>query len=280
MGASEHLCRRARPWLGTIVEIGVPQAHEDAIEAGFAAIARIHGLMSFHEDTSDLAAIRAAQPGQVIRLAPETVTVLRIAADLHTASGGLFNVAIGRQLVKTRFLPRMDTIHLSRFNGGPSDIEIIDDHHIRLHRCTLIDLGGIAKGYAVDCAVAALQAVGVRDGIVNAGGDLRAFGDKPMLVEVRMAFGGLSEPILIQNSAMASSENSHTRHSFRGQVATPHIGPGNQSIVTGQTVSVVANTCVMADAMTKVAMIDADLADRLLAAHDGHVMRYVQSEAA
>lgn len=280
MRASEHWCRRARPWLGTIVEIAVPHEHEDAIEAGFAAIERIHRLMSFHEETSDLSAIRAAQPGQVVRLAPETVAVLRIAADLHAASNGLFNVAVGRQLVRTRFLPRMDIVHLSRFNGGPSDMEILDDCHIRLRRCTLVDLGGIAKGYAVDCSVQALQAAGVSSGIANAGGDLRVFGDKPMPIEVRMALGGLSEPMPIQNSAVASSENSGTRRSFRGQVATPHIDPDDRPVVTAQTVTVVANTCVIADAMTKVAMVDADLADRLLAAHDGHVVRYGTSETA
>lgn len=155
MSASDNLVRRARPWLGTIVEISVPPAHDDAIEVGFAAIERIHRLMSFHEETSDLAAMRAAQPGQVLRLAPETVAVIRIAADLHTASNGVFNVAVGRQLVRTRFLPRMDIVHLGRFNGGQKDIEILDDCHIRLHHCTLIDLGGIAKGYGVDCAVEA-----------------------------------------------------------------------------------------------------------------------------
>lgn len=280
MRASEQLCRRARPWLGTIVEIAVPHAHEDAIEAGFAAIERIHRLMSFHEETSDLATLRAAQPGQVVRVASETVAVLRIAVDLHAASNGVFNVAVGRQLVRTRFLPRMNIVHLGRYNGGPSDIEILDDCHIRFRRCTLIDLGGIAKGYGVDCAVEALQAAGVSNGIVNAGGDLRVFGGKPLPIEVRMALGGLCEPMPIQNSAVASSENSDTRRRFRGQVATPHIGPDDRPVVIRQTVTIVANTCVIADAMTKVAMVDADLADRLLAAHDGHVVRYVASEAA
>ena len=96
MGASEHWCRRARPWLGTIVEISVPAGHDDAIEAGFAAIARIHRLMSFHEDTSDLAKVRGAQPGEAIRLAPETVEVLRIAIDLYSASDGVFTMRCSR----------------------------------------------------------------------------------------------------------------------------------------------------------------------------------------
>jgi FAD:protein FMN transferase len=231
------------------------------------------GAISFSGETG-------AQPNEVVELAPETVVVLRIAADLYTASGGLFNIAVGRQLIRTRFLPRMNTIHLNRFNGSMNDIEIIDERHVRFARRTLIDLGGIAKGYAVDHAVKALQNAGVSHGIVNAGGDLRVFGNTPMMVEVRMADRARSEPFMLQNTAMASSENAGTRHLFKGQTTTPHIGPAGLPIITDQTVTVTASTCVIADAMTKVAMIDADLAGGLLAEYDGQVVRFALSEAA
>jgi FAD:protein FMN transferase len=280
MAAADCLIRRARPSLGTIVEIGVSPEHEAAIDAAFAEIERIHRIMSFHEATSDLAKLRAASAGELIELNGDTVAVLGIAADMHHDTGGLFNVAIGRQLVRTHFLPRMDTIHLSRFDGDASDIEILDAHTVRLHRRTLIDLGGIAKGYAVDCAVAALQAAGAMRGIVNAGGDLRIFGDPPMSVEVRMAQGGYSAAFALQDCAVASSENVRARRTLRGQTTTPHIGRGGQPIVADQTVTVIASSCVIADSMTKVAMVDPDLADRLLARHDGHVVRYAMSEAA
>lgn len=280
MGSTEPLARRARPWLGTIVEIGVSNGCEAAIEAGFAEIARIHRLMSFHEDASDLAKLRAARPDAVVALDPDTVKVLQIAATLHAATDGLFNVAIGRQLVRTHFLPRMDIGHLGRFDGSASDIEVVDDRHVRLHRRTLIDLGGIAKGYAVDCAVAALQAAGVARGVVNAGGDLRVFGDGAIPVEVRMSDGALSAPFSVQNCAIASSENARTRRTIKQQIVTPHIGRRARPVVADHTITVIASTCVIADAMTKVAMVDPALADRLLADHNGHVVRFALSEAA
>ena len=280
MKASDNLVRRARPWLGTIVEIGVPAGFKSAIEAGFAEIARIHRLMSFHEDTSDLAKLRNAISGELIEVDADTVIVLRVAADLHEKTGGLFNIAIGRQLVRTRFLPRMAADHLAQFNGNASDIEIVGDCHVRLRRRVLIDLGGIAKGYAVDCAVAVLQAAGVPKGIVNAGGDLRVFGDAPMPIEVRAAQGGCDAAFAVQNIAVASSENSRTRRIVEGQIATPHIGRDKRPAIIDQTVSVTASTCIIADAMTKVAMVDPDLADRLLAAQGGQVVRFAMSEAA
>lgn len=280
MPVSDHFVRRARPWLGTIVEIGVPNCNDAAIDLGFAQIARVHRLMSFHEQGSDLAKLRAARPGDAIAIDPATVTVLRIAANLHIVSNGLFTIAIGRQLVRSGFLPRMDIGHLGRFEGGAEDIEIVDDSHARLRRRTLIDLGGIAKGYAVDCAVAALQEAGVEQGIVNAGGDLRVFGDCAVPVEARMAQGGYSAAFTVQSCAIASSENVRTRRTRRGQMTTPHIGHGGQPVVADHTVTVIASTCVIADAVTKVAMVDPDLADRLLAGHDGQVVRYDLCEAA
>lgn len=280
MSVSDNLVRRARPWLGTIVEIGVLNGNDTVIEAGFAEIARIHRLMSFHEEASDLTKLRASQPNEPIELAPDTVTVLRIADQLNVATDGLFNIAIGRQLVRSHFLPRMDIEHLGRFAGDARDIEIIDNRHVKLHRRMLIDLGGIAKGYAVDCAVAALQKAGVVAGIVNAGGDLRVFGDAEMPIEVRMANGGLSAPFILQNCAVASSENARTRRTVRGQIATPHIGRGAQPVAVDHTVTVIANTCVISDAITKVAMVDPGLADSLLKEHDGYVVRYAMSDAA
>ncbi len=280
MGGADNLVRRARPWLGTIVEIGVSAEHESAIEAGYVEITRIHRLMSFHEATSDLAKLREAKAGALVEVDADTVTVLRVAADLHKSTDGLFNIAIGRQLVRTRFLPRMGADHLGQYIGDASDIEIVDDRHVRLHRRTLIDFGGIAKGYAVDCAVAVLQAASVPTGVVNAGGDLRVFGDAPMPIEVRAAQGGYSAAFAVQNIAVASSENSRTRRNVQGQILTPHIGRDNRPATIDQTVTVTASTCVMADAMTKVAMVDPDLADRLLAAHGGQVVRFQMSEAA
>ncbi len=280
MSASDALVRRARPLLGTIVEIGVSDGDEAAIKFGFAEIARIHRLMSFHEATSDLGKLHRADTGEIVTIDHDTVAVLRIAAKLREATNGLFNIAIGRQLIRTHFLPRMDAGHLGRFSGDADDIEIVDDCHVRLHRRALIDLGGIAKGYAVDRAVEALKSASVKAGIVNAGGDLRIFGDAAMPIAVRMTRGGYGTAFEVENCAVASSENTRARRMMHGQVTTPHIGRNNQPIPIDHTVTVIANTCVIADAMTKVAMVDPALADRLLADHGGYIIRAELSEAA
>lgn len=268
------LIRRAQPLLGTIVEVAVDPAHEASIDAAFEAIRHVHARMSFHEQGSDLATLARASAGETVAVDPATITVLRAALNLYEQSGGLFDVAIGRELVRTRFLPRDPISHLSSYGGTSADLEIVDDRHVRLARRVLIDLGGIAKGYAVDMAVVALRRAGAAFGVVNAGGDLRLFGDVAIPVTVRHGGGGYAALPDLRNLAVASSENSRTRHRIDGQIRTPHIGLDRASVIIDDTVTVIADTCMIADALTKVAMTDTDLADRILADHDGFVVSH------
>lgn len=256
------MLRRCRPSLGTFVEIAVEEGDEAAIEAAFAAVAHVQARMSFHEETSDLARLRAADPGKVVRVSRITVEVLRLAATLHAASRGLFDVTVGRRLSQTGFLPRVEAS--DRFVGRASDIEVVDDRHVRCRRAVLIDLGGIAKGYAVDRAVAALQAAKISGGIVNAGGDLRVFGPNEATVHLRSGGGLIAGTLSVADCAVASSANLLQRRFSRGRVCTPHVRPGGRSVLIDQTVTVVAPTCVLADAMTKVAMLDRSLAQSIL----------------
>ena len=262
--------RRARPWLGTVVEIACDDL--PAIEAGFAAIAHAHARMSFHETTSDLAALRDATPGSVVTVDVETVRVLRFALNLNRATNGLFDVTIGRQLVATKFLPHVSALALSRYNGNAADIEIVDDTHVICHRPMLVDLGGIAKGHAVDMAVAAMRAAGATHAIVNAGGDLRVFGPDAEAIWLRRGDGQLGGSLKVRNLAVASSSNLLFRRTSRGAEHSPHIGLAGKAMFTDQTITVTAPMCICADAMTKVAMADAALAKRLLAPVGGAVI--------
>lgn len=264
------MIRRARPWLGTIVEITCDNLQ--AIEAGFAAIAHVQARMSFHEGESDLALLRDALPGNVVTVDADTVRVLQLALELYHASEGLFDVSIGRQLTATKFLPRVTSRPLTYYNGTTADIEIVDGTHAICKRPLLIDLGGIAKGYAVDMAVAAMRAAGATRGIVNAGGDLRVFGDAAETIWLRCADGQLGASIDVRNIAVASSSNLLSRRTLRGGDHSPHIGYTRKAMLCDDAVTVTAPSCAYADAMTKIAMADMALAERLLAPAGGAVI--------
>ncbi|MCB2057146.1 MAG: FAD:protein FMN transferase [Novosphingobium sp.] len=249
--------------LGTFVEITVPQGYEQAAEQAFAAIAHVHRRMSFHDSDSDLARLREAPPGTTLEVDEETVAVLRTAVALYRDTGGLFDVGVGRSLVRSGFLPRERIARLDGYCGTSGDIEIVDDRHVRTHRGMLIDLGGIAKGYAVDRAVEVLTERGVGEALVNAGGDLRAFGARAWPVGLRDAHGKVRFMVPARNCAVASSSNLDNRRRVRGREESPHVGRGGKSVLADHRVTVIAPTCIIADALTKVALADHDLAERV-----------------
>jgi thiamine biosynthesis lipoprotein len=130
-----------------------------------------------------------------------------------------------------------------------------------------IDLGGIAKGFAVDRAVEALQRHGVIGGLVNAGGDLRAFGPHPRAVDVRDP----RQPdrtlfrVALRDGAMASSAGRFDPMQSRRALASAVIDPATAlpaQAVTGATVC--AASCMMADALTKVVMNAGEAAGTVL----------------
>ncbi|WP_197711813.1 FAD:protein FMN transferase [Polynucleobacter necessarius] len=91
--------------------------------------------------------------------------------------------------------------------GGIEDIHFLTSELITASRPVCLDLGGIAKGFAVDMAVKILISEGVSAGIVNAGGDLRVFGDysKPIYIRNPKNPIELLELGVLQDSAMATS---------------------------------------------------------------------------
>src|SRR5262249_43152120 len=150
--------RRCRPLLGTFVEIQASAINaadlRRGFEAAFVAIEQVQQLMSFHDRQSELSCINRDAFYRPVRVHPWTWRVLKSARELSRNSHGIFDVTTARQLVKWNYLPK----HNARIGHGIwRDIIFEKNHHIRFCRPLTIDLGGIAKGFAVDRAVAALK---------------------------------------------------------------------------------------------------------------------------
>jgi len=259
--------RRARPILGTIVEIGAVGLNGGAgIDAAFREIAMIHRLMSFHEEESDVSRINRAAPGEIVRVDPRTYEVLVCAQELSRLSAGAFDITIGGKLVEQGFLPRPHGA--APFDGEASfeDLELLADDSVTLTRRLWIDLGGIAKGYAVDRAVLALKNSGVTSGIINAGGDLYVFGDSQPIHLRHPDNPSLVLPLgMIANSAVASSSGCFANAGENGAAAEPLIDPRrNASIKWQRGITVIASRCVIADALTKVVRLAPRRAPRIL----------------
>jgi thiamine biosynthesis lipoprotein len=240
--------RRARPLLGTYVEIesdGLAEpARERAINAAFEAIERVHRLMSFHDGESDVSRLNRYAVSEPVAVDRWTAKVLKRARTLFDATDGLFDCAVGHELIRCGRLPAQGLSNIE--SGTFAAVEFMSDTRIRFSAPIAIDLGGIAKGFAVDRAIATLRAHGVRDALVNAGGDMRVIGDTARTIHIRRPGqeGHFVQAGLLRNAAIATSDAAATVMKHHGRSATPHR--------RRHAYSVVASTCLLADALTKV----------------------------
>jgi thiamine biosynthesis lipoprotein len=136
-------------------------------------------------------------------------------------------------------------------------VELLDGRRVRFRRPLRIDLGGIAKGYAVDRAVAALGAAGVEAALVNAGGDLRAFGARPWSVALRhpLSPARSAHGLELRDEALATSAAYFSRRRCgTGEVSALLDPRSGRPWLGAASVSVRAADCLHADALTKVVL--------------------------
>ena len=242
--------RRARPLLGTLVEIGTASELgadrvQRAIERAFQAVARIQALMSRHDPDSELSRLNrtAAQAPQ--RVDPHTAAVLGAALRFARLSHGAFDptIAIGATAATAA--------------AGPCwrDVELDADLRVRYRRPLHLDFGGIAKGYAVDQAARSLLDDGIRDFIVNAGGDLRVGGERTVWLRDPVHLGAGHCGLRLRNQALATSAAYFSPGAGGGNAAAHLVDPVSRLPYRGTTsCSVLADDCLRADALTKIVL--------------------------
>lgn len=254
--------RRAKPWLGTLVEISAsadlpPDALLRATDEAFIAVREIHALMSFHEPDSDVSRLNRQAYVAPVAVDPRTWAVLAYADRVSRASSGAFDVTVAPLLVEWGFLPTPSAAPLPDPAARFEAIELLDGHRVRFRLPAWIDLGGIAKGYAVDAAAQALRRRGVTDYVVNAGGDL-AIGAYPRPVHVRDPSNPQALHYLgtFSDIAVATSGAYFAAGPSRPPGTHPLVDPTRGASASDLgSVSVLAARAITADALTKVVAV-------------------------
>jgi FAD:protein FMN transferase len=255
--------RRARPLLGTFVEIEVAGAARSeldaAIDAAFEAVARVHRLMSFHEDNSDVSRLNREASLRPVKVDAWTFQVLQVAVEMHRRTKGIFDITVAPTLQALGLLPRLEDEATVTEARSPDAIELLPENIVRFrHPEIRIDLGGIAKGFAVDRALEALRGFNVKNGMVNAGGDLAAFGPDPQTVHIRHPCDPrrLVCAVEITGEALASTARRFDPFQSAETTGSAIIDPATAKPVhTIDGTTVRARSCMVADALTKIVMI-------------------------
>jgi thiamine biosynthesis lipoprotein len=186
---------------GTLVEVSVIDDSEShakpAIAAVLARFDQLHRKLHAWQP-SDLSRLNAAfARHEHAAIDPELAALLTDATAISEQSGGLFNPAIGQLIALWGFqsdtpqsrIPAANEI-MRRVKAAPrmSDLHIENGIAWSDNPSVQLDLGGYAKGYALDEAVRILKAYGIRNALVNIGGNLIALGqhgDRPWRIGIQ-----------------------------------------------------------------------------------------------
>jgi FAD:protein FMN transferase len=266
---ARRLVRRTVPVMGTIAEIAIVHRNErqaqDAADAAIDALLGVERMMTRFRSDSDIGRANVFAGRDAVAIDEHTARVVAEALRWAEGTAGSFDPALGRLIevwdvghrteppphdVIARFADRnlYRSVEVGERDGG---------RVLRYHENdAALDLGGIAKGYGVDLAVRALCEWGIRDAIVNVGGDLYALGHSQdgdaWRVGIRAADGGpgLSGSIEVTDRAVATSGDYEQGFVYAGRRYHHLLDPRSAEprLVAAHSLTIAASTCMSADA--------------------------------
>lgn len=266
--AALHWRSRQLVGFGTVLSLQV--AHdsgllaEQALNEAITTLRHVEGLMSLFKADSALSQLN--RDGVLNDPHPDLVQVLTTAQDVSRRSGGAFDVTVQPlwtvfdEAARRQALPTAAALANARAAVGWQKLTVTPEQ-IRLEHAGMgVTLNGIAQGFAADLVKARLQALGVQHALVNTG-EWAHIGQsqqgQPWVLGVanprdensllaRLALTGRSLATSADNACHFSQDKLH-HHIFN-----PHTGDSPPELAG---VSVVASSCVMADALTKVMFV-------------------------
>lgn len=164
-----------------------PAGASNAAEAAFKRIEELNALFSDYDSDTELSKLsQGSGRGAKVRVSDDMWRILHISADLFRKSEGAFDITVGpfvnlwRKARRDKQMPDPARLAEARERVGFQHIRFYESEQaVELLRPNMrLDLGGIAKGYAVDAAMDVLRSKGVTAALVAGSGDI-AFGDPP-----------------------------------------------------------------------------------------------------
>lgn len=268
-----RLVRRSLPLMGTLAEVavvtgdGLDRARaEDALDAAFDELWRVERLMTRFTATSDIGRVNLAARADSAPVAidPRTRFVVEAAGTWADATSGRFDPCLGalEELwdVNHRQVPPTDGEVAALQLASPWRALDLGAEGLRLAATSgipvALDLGGIAKGFAIDEARRALEAHDVRSALINVGGDLITMGHSAdgdaWKVGVRDPRdpSRLSSTLEQTDGAIATSGDYERYFDHQGRRYHHILGADGRPVATAgrHSLTVLAATCLEADA--------------------------------
>jgi thiamine biosynthesis lipoprotein len=263
---SSNLFKYHQVAMGTIIEIILTGDDEEgankaALQA-FQEIKRIQTLMSPWMDSSDVTRINRSAGKEWVKVSPETMEVIKKAKEISELSEGGFDITVAplvdlwRKAREKKTPPSMedvkgklDLVNFEKLRIDPKGKIFLEKEGMA------IDLGGIAKGYAVDRAFNILRSLGYKNLIVNAGGDLRVGGtrnNQPWSIGIQNPREpeGILTKIPLSDVAVATSGDYRKFFIYQGKRYHHICNPKTGFPADGcQSVTIITKDCMAADGL-------------------------------
>jgi thiamine biosynthesis lipoprotein len=252
--------------MGTVVEITLVGEDEEAANKAtlqsFQEIKRIEHLMSPWIDSSDVTRINQSAGKEWVKVSQETLRVIKKAREISELSEGGFDITVGpltqlwRVAREKGIPPSADELKRKLDLVNFRNVMIDQEEKVFLKKRGMsIDLGGIAKGYAVDRAFEVLRTLGYKNLIVNAGGDLRVGGsklDQPWSIGIQdpRSSEKIMATVTISDSAIATSGDYEKFFIYQGKRYHHIFNPKDGLPSDGcQSVTIICKEGMVADAL-------------------------------
>lgn len=255
-----HLYKRTQILLGTVVEIQIREKDQkkadNAITKAFEEIKRIDELFSTYNDKSEVWRINHSSD-TLLKIDDEIYNLLVLCDSVTKLSDGYFDVSLDSLTRLWGFntnnpkLPTKIEIDSVLKISGWENIRLIVNQSIIKKKNVGFNFGAIAKGYAVDKAIEVLKNFGVKEALVNAGGDVKVFGKQWKVgVQHPREPRDIIKILKLENNSVATSGDYEQYFEAEGKryhhILNPKTGYPTSGI---QSVSIINKSNTFADAL-------------------------------
>jgi thiamine biosynthesis lipoprotein len=241
---------------------------DKANEAVLEAMRHIDATMSTYKPGSEVSQVNARAADGPMAISKELFDLLVTAKEYSRLTEGAFDITYASVGYMYDFRKRIhpDEAHIKAALPAVNyEHLLLDGEHQTVQfsqKGVRIDLGGIAKGYAVDCGIEALRKAGITHGYVAAGGDSRMIGDrfgKPWVVGIRdptKGEGSVIARVPLIDAAMSTSGDYERYFDEKGiryhHIIDPHTGHSASKV---RSATVIGQTATRTDGLSKTAFV-------------------------
>ena len=251
------------------IEVVRPKArsgYAERVQQAFGWFGQVEKLCSRFDETSELSRLSASPAGVPVTVSPPLFELVSFALSVARASGGAFDPTVGRDMEMSGFNRNYLTGERKTPEAGASSRSSYRDILLDVAGCTVtltrplvLDLGAVAKGFAIDLAAEELRPF--QDYAINAGGDILARGLSPEGTPWRIGIRHPRQPEALIDTFTVSDAAVCTSGDY--ERPRPDGGPGHhllhpetgQAVADVASVSVVAPTAMLADALSTAAFV-------------------------